>query len=86
MALLEEEEPLVVASSTEEDGEEEEEEDTNKEGNVEDGVVLASKTLAVRPCELYVCNLPNSCGILELHDLFKPYGIIQSVEVSLLKN
>lgn len=33
-------------------------------------------------CQLYVCNLPRSCGISELHDIFKPYGTVQSVEVS----
>ncbi|CAK9167047.1 unnamed protein product [Ilex paraguariensis] len=33
-------------------------------------------------CQLYVCNLPRSFGITELHDMFKPHGTIQSVEVS----
>lgn len=35
-----------------------------------------------RPCELYVCNLPRSCDIPQLLDLFKPYGTVISVEVS----
>ncbi|EEF47060.1 31 kDa ribonucleoprotein, chloroplastic [Ricinus communis] len=35
-----------------------------------------------RPCELYVCNLPRSCDIAELVELFKPYGTVISVEVS----
>ncbi|ONK67902.1 uncharacterized protein A4U43_C05F4980 [Asparagus officinalis] len=33
-----------------------------------------------KPCELYVCNLPRSCDISELLDLFKPYGSVHSVE------
>lgn len=36
----------------------------------------------VRPCELYVCNLPRSFDIAQLLELFKPYGTVQSVEVS----
>ncbi|KAG0494873.1 hypothetical protein HPP92_005867 [Vanilla planifolia] len=36
----------------------------------------------VRPCELYVCNLPRSYGISDLLELFKPYGTVHSVEVS----
>ncbi|XP_042480696.1 28 kDa ribonucleoprotein, chloroplastic [Macadamia integrifolia] len=36
----------------------------------------------VRPCQLYVCNLPKSCDIPDLLDMFKPYGTVQSVEVS----
>ncbi|KAI3522797.1 hypothetical protein L1887_00847 [Cichorium endivia] len=35
-----------------------------------------------KPYELYVCNLPRSCGIPELLDKFKSYGTVQSVEVS----
>ncbi|XP_050237944.1 31 kDa ribonucleoprotein, chloroplastic [Mercurialis annua] len=34
------------------------------------------------PCELYVCNLPRSCDIAELVEIFKPYGTVISVEVS----
>ncbi|KAA8516225.1 hypothetical protein F0562_019404 [Nyssa sinensis] len=49
------------------------------EDKIEDG--WASKN-PIRPCELYVCNLPRSCGISELLDIFKPYGTVQSVEVS----
>ncbi|CAI0469725.1 unnamed protein product [Linum tenue] len=36
----------------------------------------------VRPCELYVCNLPRSCDIPQLAEIFKPYGTVVSVEVS----
>ncbi|XP_042380302.1 28 kDa ribonucleoprotein, chloroplastic-like [Zingiber officinale] len=35
-----------------------------------------------RPCELYACNLPRSCDISQLLDLFQPYGTVVSVEVS----
>ncbi|XP_071700245.1 28 kDa ribonucleoprotein, chloroplastic [Rutidosis leptorrhynchoides] len=31
--------------------------------------------------ELYVCNLPRSCGISELLNKFETYGTVQSVEV-----
>lgn len=34
-----------------------------------------------RPCELYVCNLPRSCDISELAEMFKPFGTVISVEV-----
>lgn len=34
-----------------------------------------------RPCEVYVCNLPRSCGSTQLHDMFKPYGNVLSAEV-----
>ncbi|KAF5773256.1 putative RNA recognition motif domain, nucleotide-binding alpha-beta plait domain superfamily [Helianthus annuus] len=34
-----------------------------------------------KPYELYVCNLPRSCDIPELHNKFKTYGTVQSVEV-----
>ncbi|PON75532.1 Splicing factor-like protein [Parasponia andersonii] len=33
------------------------------------------------PCELYVCNLPRSCDIPDLVEIFKPFGTIFSVEV-----
>ncbi|KAJ0968627.1 hypothetical protein J5N97_025544 [Dioscorea zingiberensis] len=36
----------------------------------------------VRPCELYVCNLPRSCDVSQLLELFKPYGTVYAVEVS----
>uniref|UniRef100_A0A1D1YQB8 Ribonucleoprotein, chloroplastic n=1 Tax=Anthurium amnicola TaxID=1678845 RepID=A0A1D1YQB8_9ARAE len=36
----------------------------------------------VRPIELYVCNLPRTCDISDLLDIFSPYGTVQSVEVS----
>ncbi|KAJ7969359.1 RNA-binding protein CP31B, chloroplastic [Quillaja saponaria] len=34
-----------------------------------------------RPCEIYVCNLPRSCDVSELLDMFKPYGNVVSVEI-----
>ncbi|XP_024985693.1 28 kDa ribonucleoprotein, chloroplastic [Cynara cardunculus var. scolymus] len=34
-----------------------------------------------KPFELYVCNLPRSCGIPELLNQFETYGTVQSVEV-----
>ncbi|KAK3004780.1 hypothetical protein RJ639_020119 [Escallonia herrerae] len=37
---------------------------------------------STKPCQVYLCNLPRSCGISELNDLFKPFGTVQSVEVS----
>ncbi|CAI0424975.1 unnamed protein product [Linum tenue] len=36
----------------------------------------------IRPCELYVCNLPRSCDIPQLVEIFKSYGTVVSVEVS----
>ncbi|CAL1379557.1 unnamed protein product [Linum trigynum] len=36
----------------------------------------------IRPCELYVCNLPRRCDIPQLVEIFKPYGTVVSVEVS----
>ncbi|WOK92925.1 29 kDa ribonucleoprotein A, chloroplastic isoform X1 [Canna indica] len=56
---------------------------TALEEMVEDGRVPHEvKFPARRPCELYVCNLPRSCGISQLLDLFQPYGSVFSVEVS----
>ncbi|KAK2993313.1 hypothetical protein RJ640_006801 [Escallonia rubra] len=37
---------------------------------------------STKPCQVYLCNLPRSSGISELNDLFKPFGTVQSVEVS----
>lgn len=37
-----------------------------------------------KSCEVYVCNLPRSCDAAYLLDLFRPYGTILSVEVTLL--
>ncbi|XP_043717357.1 33 kDa ribonucleoprotein, chloroplastic [Telopea speciosissima] len=51
------------------------------EENNEDSSSTDSK-VRVRPCQLYVCNLPRSCDISDLLDMFKPYGTVQSVEVS----
>lgn len=36
----------------------------------------------LKPCELYVCNLPSGCDISQLLEIFKPFGTVQSVEVS----
>lgn len=36
----------------------------------------------VRPCELYICNLPRNYDISHLLELFKTYGTVHSVEVS----
>ncbi|KAF8379816.1 hypothetical protein HHK36_029265 [Tetracentron sinense] len=49
--------------------------------NIGDGSPTEFKN-RVRPCELYVCNLPRSCDISELLEMFKPYGTVHSVEVS----
>lgn len=37
----------------------------------------------LKPCELYVCNLPSGCDISQLLEIFKPFGTVQSVEVLL---
>lgn len=37
----------------------------------------------LKPCELYVCNLPRSCDIPDLMEMFKPFGTVLSVEVPL---
>uniref|UniRef100_A0A5B7B925 RRM domain-containing protein n=1 Tax=Davidia involucrata TaxID=16924 RepID=A0A5B7B925_DAVIN len=66
LALLQEQ-PFAAATTPEEE--------TNFDDIVEDENLIT-------PCELYVCNLPRSCGIAELLDIFKPYGTVQSVEVS----
>ncbi|KAL1828657.1 hypothetical protein ACET3Z_007069 [Daucus carota] len=34
------------------------------------------------PCQLYVCNLPSAFDISNLHQLFNPFGTVQSVEVT----
>ncbi|KAF6138955.1 hypothetical protein GIB67_023079, partial [Kingdonia uniflora] len=36
----------------------------------------------VKPCQLYVCNLPDNYDVPELQDLFKPFGTVSSLEVS----
>ncbi|KAL5726744.1 hypothetical protein ACHQM5_000010 [Ranunculus cassubicifolius] len=36
----------------------------------------------VKPCQLYVCNLPRSCDDAQLLEIFKPFGDVQSVEIS----
>ncbi|XP_010909894.1 28 kDa ribonucleoprotein, chloroplastic isoform X2 [Elaeis guineensis] len=64
---------------------EEEERTATIEDRVEDGgeVGVSHEARArLRPCELYVCNLPRSCDVSQLLDLFKPYGILHSVEIS----
>ncbi|CAL9125598.1 unnamed protein product [Musa textilis] len=56
--------------------------DEKLEDGADDGVPEEVKAPVRRPCELYVCNLPRSCDISKLLDLFKPYGTVHSVEVS----
>ena len=51
--------------------------DVKSEGSLSNQEV---KKLA-RPCELYVCNLPRSCDIAELVEMFKPYGTVLAAEV-----
>ncbi|KAJ8509842.1 hypothetical protein OPV22_000276 [Ensete ventricosum] len=56
--------------------------DEKLEDGADDGVPEEVNAPVRRPCELYVCNLPRSCDISKLLDLFKPYGTVHSVEVS----
>lgn len=55
------------------------EEHTNEKGDLLGGGLKGQ----TRPCELYVCNLPRSCDISELLEMFKPFGTVLSVEVTL---
>ncbi|XP_077248393.1 RNA-binding (RRM/RBD/RNP motifs) family protein [Tasmannia lanceolata] len=71
LALVEEE-PLAVATEPLEEDESE----------YEEGGLSEALKLQLKPCELYVCNIPRSCDITELLELFKPFGTVQSVEVS----
>ncbi|XP_065860039.1 28 kDa ribonucleoprotein, chloroplastic [Euphorbia lathyris] len=48
----------------------------------DDDLARQLKKQQPRPCELYVCNLPRSCDIPELVEMFKPFGTVLSVEVS----
>jgi polyadenylate-binding protein len=41
------------------------------------------KKKQAKPCELYVCNLPRSSDIADLVEMFKPFGSVLSVEVSI---
>jgi hypothetical protein len=55
-------------------------------GNVDyenDDVLEQEWKKQTKPCELYVCNLPTSCGIVELLEMLKPFGTVLSVEVRL---
>ncbi|KAJ4728019.1 RNA-binding protein CP31B, chloroplastic [Melia azedarach] len=74
LAVVEEEAVVVEDEINRED---------NADGNEvkDDATVQESKNRA-RPCELYVCNLPRSCDIPELLEMFKPFGSVISVEVS----
>lgn len=56
--------------------------DGEEDGDVGEGFPLEVVRTRARPCELYVCNLPRSCDIPQLLELFKPYGTVISVEVS----
>lgn len=51
------------------------------EGDEHDDVLAQDTGNRSRPCELYVCNLPRSCGISQLLEMFKPLGTVLSVEV-----
>ncbi|XP_022959557.1 28 kDa ribonucleoprotein, chloroplastic [Cucurbita moschata] len=64
-------EAAITAEVIEEDGVKSEDSVSNQE----------VKNLA-RPCELYVCNLPRSCDIAELVEMFKPFGTVLAAEVS----
>ncbi|XP_073011427.1 28 kDa ribonucleoprotein, chloroplastic-like [Typha latifolia] len=68
----EEQEAVAVAAEDEKVG----------DGEVDDVVEADEWRYRVRPCELYVCNLPRSCDIPQLLDLFKSFGMVISVEVS----
>ncbi|XP_068653124.1 29 kDa ribonucleoprotein A, chloroplastic-like isoform X2 [Aristolochia californica] len=56
-------------------------EDDSKLEDVGDGLSPEDLEPIVRPCKLYVCNLPRRCDIAELQEIFKPFGTVQSVEV-----
>ncbi|KAG9456048.1 hypothetical protein H6P81_000556 [Aristolochia fimbriata] len=56
-------------------------EDDSKE-DAGDGLLPDGLEPVIRSCKLYVCNLPRSCDIAELDQLFRPYGTVQLVEVS----
>ncbi|XP_058105025.1 28 kDa ribonucleoprotein, chloroplastic [Magnolia sinica] len=66
-----EEEPIAAT--------EPEEEASEEDGN---GGLSGGPELQLQTSKLYVCNLPRSCDIAELLEVFKPYGTVQSVEVS----
>ncbi|KAI8572955.1 hypothetical protein RHMOL_Rhmol01G0241300 [Rhododendron molle] len=67
--IVDEQEPFVAADPIGDDD------------SRDDGSVPNDNTL-LKPCELDVCNLPRRFGTTELEDLFKPYGTVQSVEIS----
>ncbi|XP_039135040.1 28 kDa ribonucleoprotein, chloroplastic [Dioscorea cayenensis subsp. rotundata] len=67
-SVAEEEEKVLAGNENKGDGEEE-------------GISEEPKPW-VRPCELYVCNLPRSCDVSQLLELFKPHGTVYAVEVS----
>ncbi|KAF8413403.1 hypothetical protein HHK36_001385 [Tetracentron sinense] len=52
----------------------------NSDENMEDDSPRELKIRAI-PSEILVCNLPRSCDISDLLEMFKPYGTVQSVEV-----
>lgn len=47
-----------------------------------DGVLVQEWKTRTRACELYVCNLPTSCGLAELLEMVKPFGTVLSIEIS----
>lgn len=66
-------------------GEEQAGSEENIVNSLHDGVLVQGwkqSQSSSRPCELYVCNLPRSCDIAELLDIFNPFGTVLAVEVS----
>lgn len=66
-------------------GEEKAGSEENIVNSLHDGVLVQGwkqSQTSSRPCELYVCNLPRSCDIAELLDIFNPFGTVLAVEIS----
>ncbi|KAM3698822.1 hypothetical protein ACJW31_06G215900 [Castanea mollissima] len=66
-------------------GEEKAGSEENVVNSLHDGVLVQGwkqPQSSSRPCELYVCNLPRSCDIAELLDIFNPFGTVLAVEIS----
>lgn len=64
------------------DEEKEAVEETVADSLDDDAVSVQEWQKQSRPCEVYVCNLPRSCDIAELLDMFTPFGTVISVEIS----
>ncbi|XP_062091290.1 28 kDa ribonucleoprotein, chloroplastic [Humulus lupulus] len=52
-----------------------------KDYNRNDNVSTREWNNRLGPCKLYVCNIPRSCDIPDLMEMFKPFGTIFSVEI-----